>query len=100
MEDAEYAQILDDYLRSVLDAFQTKAKDYYGGSQTLEDKFNRSRAIKEALRLMGNRDTFGIAASDYNNCPSGQICCGGVCREAPCPEAALKELENRFKPHA
>jgi hypothetical protein len=100
MEDKEYEEIVDAYLGDVLDAFQKKASGWYGASASLKERFQRASAIKDALKLMDNRGTFGIASSDYLNCPDGKLCCGGVCVTGPCPQQALADLETRFKPPA
>jgi hypothetical protein len=73
------------FLLTVLDAFRTKALEYYSEGDSPNDKIARTEEIHQSIKNF--RSPFTIAAEEMKgedgeevyNCPGGMVCVGGVC---------------------
>lgn len=75
-------EMIEEYLKAVLDAFKAKALAYHNNGANTAAKIARTTEIKNALREIGRTghadDNFSIAAGEYGRCTSG-VCNGQVC---------------------
>lgn len=72
------------YLRSLLDAFQTKVLKYCAEGTTAEERFRRVKEIRDALGSKGTGVRIPLppdtdVSNQYPTCPPGQSCEGRTC---------------------